>query len=52
MTFVNSEELAKHKSAVHIGKMFQCQSCNKIFDSKQDFQTHAIDMHGELRSES
>jgi uncharacterized C2H2 Zn-finger protein len=25
--------------------MFQCQSCNKVFDNKQEFERHAIEVH-------
>jgi hypothetical protein len=45
MILVNSEELKKHQIVVHIDKMFQCQSCNKVFDNKQEFERHAIEVH-------
>lgn len=43
---VNYEELLKHQIAVHIDKLFQCQSCNKVFDTKIKFETHAGEVHG------
>jgi uncharacterized Zn finger protein len=43
---VNSKELLKHQIAVHIDKMFQCQSCNKVFDTKIKFENHAAKVHG------
>jgi uncharacterized C2H2 Zn-finger protein len=42
----NSRELLKHQIAVHIDKMFQCQSCNKIFGTKDEFENHAAEIHG------
>jgi uncharacterized C2H2 Zn-finger protein len=45
MVFVNVKELAKHSELVHAAnreKMFQCQSCNAFFESKEDFEKHAI----------
>ena|SRR5918995_7132321 len=51
MVFVNEKELAKHRALVHPidndQKMFQCQSCSKFFDSKEDFAKHAIEAHNE-----
>jgi uncharacterized C2H2 Zn-finger protein len=51
MIFVNEKELAKHRALVHATdndqKMFQCQSCSKFFDSKEDFTKHAIETHNE-----
>ena len=53
MVFVNEKELAKHRTLVHDTdsdeKMFQCQSCSKFFDSKEDFEKHAI-QHSEKSS--
>jgi uncharacterized C2H2 Zn-finger protein len=46
MVFVNEKELTKHRMLVHAPnydeKMFQCQSCSKFFDSKEDFEKHAF----------
>jgi hypothetical protein len=40
------EELAKHRAFAHAinsdEKMFQCQSCSMFFESKEDFEKHAI----------
>ena len=47
MVFVNTDELAGHRNAVHAGTMLQCQSCNKFFESKQEFEEHAFEVHGE-----
>jgi uncharacterized C2H2 Zn-finger protein len=53
MVFVNEKELSKHSELVHATsndqKMFQCQSCSKFFDSKEDFEKHAI-QHSEKSS--
>jgi uncharacterized C2H2 Zn-finger protein len=53
MVFVNEKELAKHRTLFHATdsdeKMFQCQSCSKFFDSKEDFEKHANN-HGEKSS--
>jgi uncharacterized C2H2 Zn-finger protein len=46
IVLVNSKELLKHEISVHIDKMFQCQSCNKIFDTKDKFENHAAEIHG------
>jgi uncharacterized C2H2 Zn-finger protein len=46
MVLVNSKELLKHQIAVHIDKMFQCQSCNKIFGTKDKFENHVAEIHG------
>ena len=51
MVLVNEEELTKHQIIVHIGKMPQCQSCNKVFDDKQKFKEHSAEIHGS-RSQS
>jgi uncharacterized C2H2 Zn-finger protein len=45
MVLVNSKELLKHQIAVHIDKMFQCQSCNKIFGTKNKFENHVAEIH-------
>jgi uncharacterized C2H2 Zn-finger protein len=46
MVFINEKELAKHSSLVHAAnndeKMFQCQSCSKFFDSKEEYENHII----------
>jgi hypothetical protein len=47
MVFINSEELAKHKTVVHIDKMYQCQSCNRFFANKEEFEKHTIKVHSE-----
>ena len=52
MVFINSEELAKHKTVVHINQMYQCQSCNKFFDNKEQFENHAIQVHSEKNQSS
>jgi hypothetical protein len=46
IVLVNSKELLKHQIAVHIDKMFQCQSCNKIFGTQDKFENHAAEIHG------
>jgi uncharacterized C2H2 Zn-finger protein len=45
MVLINSKELLKHQIAVHIDKMFQCQSCNKIFGTKNKFENHVAEIH-------
>jgi uncharacterized C2H2 Zn-finger protein len=45
MVLVSSKELSKHQIAVHIDKMFQCQSCNKIFGTKNKFENHVAEIH-------
>ena len=40
----NSGELLKHKIALHSDSMFQCQSCNEIFDTKYKFENH-LEIH-------
>jgi hypothetical protein len=47
MVFVNSQELVEHKKAVHLNKMYQCQSCNKFFDNKERFEKHITQVHSE-----
>jgi uncharacterized C2H2 Zn-finger protein len=50
MMFVNEKELAKHKAVVHTAnneKMFQCQSCNAFFDSREKFKKHTVELHSE-----
>jgi uncharacterized C2H2 Zn-finger protein len=37
---VNSKELLKYQIAADINKMFQCQSCNMVFDTKNKFENH------------
>jgi Zinc finger, C2H2 type len=46
IVLVNSKELLKHQIAVHVDNMFQCQSCNKIFGTKDKFENHAAEIHG------
>jgi uncharacterized C2H2 Zn-finger protein len=46
MVLINEEELTKHQIIVHIDKMLQCQSCNKVFDNKQKFEIHCAEVHG------
>ena len=46
MVLVNYKEFLKHKVTVHIDKMFQCQSCNKVFGTKIKLEKHAADVHG------
>jgi hypothetical protein len=43
---VGSNELLKHQIAAHVDKIFQCQSCNKIFDTKDMFENHVTKIHG------
>jgi hypothetical protein len=43
---INSKELLKHQIAAHVDRMVQCQSCNKIFDTKDKFENHAAEIHG------
>lgn len=45
MVLVNYKEFLKHKVVVHIDKMFQCQSCNKVFSTKIKLEKHAADAH-------
>ena len=48
MIFVNEKELAKHKALVHATNsenMFQCQSCNAFFYSKEKFKNHIAELH-------
>ena len=45
MVLVNYKEFLKHKVAVHIDKMFQCQSCNKVFGTKVKLGKHAAKVH-------
>lgn len=45
IVLVNSRELLKHKIALHSAGMFQCQSCNKIFDTKYNFENHLSEIH-------
>ena len=47
MIFVNPEELAKHKKVVHVNEKYQCQSCNKFFGNKQEFEKHTFEIHSE-----
>jgi uncharacterized C2H2 Zn-finger protein len=49
MVLINSKELLKHQIAVHIDKMFQCQSCNKIFGTKNKFENHVAEIHDNLQ---
>jgi uncharacterized C2H2 Zn-finger protein len=46
MVLVNYKEFLKHKVAVRIDKMFQCQSCNKVFGTKVKLEKHAAKVHG------
>ena len=46
MALTNSWELTRHRIAVHMDKMFQCQSCTGIFDSRQEFEKHSTEVHG------
>jgi uncharacterized C2H2 Zn-finger protein len=46
MVLVNYKEFLKHKVVVHIDKMFQCQSCNKVFGTKVKLEKHAAKVHG------
>ena len=51
MILVNARELTKHEIRVHVDKMYQCQSCNKIFKSNIEFSKH-IETHRVLFSKS
>ena len=46
MALTDSEQLANHRTAVHIDKMIQCQSCARFFESKEDFERHSAEDHG------
>jgi hypothetical protein len=52
MVFVNSEKLLQHQMNVHIDQMLQCQSCNKVFASKEEFKNHEIEIHSGSKSSS
>ena len=46
MILINEEELFKHRTDVHLKEKHQCQSCNQIFESKDDdFEIPAIRIH-------
>lgn len=47
MITVNPKELAIHMQAVHVNKKMQCQSCGRIFDTRDDFSMHALSTHSE-----
>jgi hypothetical protein len=42
---VNPKELLKHKTVLHSNRIYQCQSCNKIFDTKYKFGNHLAEIH-------
>jgi|GEM_PF-882811 uncharacterized C2H2 Zn-finger protein len=45
LVFVNPKELLKHKIVLHGDRIYQCQSCNKIFDTKYKFENHLAEIH-------
>lgn len=52
MMFVNSEKLLQHEMIVHVDRMLQCQSCNKVFTNKEEFKKHEIEIHSGSKSSS
>jgi uncharacterized C2H2 Zn-finger protein len=50
--FVNSEKLLQHEMIVHVDRMLQCQSCNKVFTNKEEFKKHEIEIHSGSKSSS
>lgn len=40
MAFINTTELDHHIDLAHTKSLFQCQSCNKIFKDKTEFNEH------------
>ena len=40
MAFINGDKLKEHIDMVHIKSLFQCQSCNKVFMYKEEFNNH------------
>lgn len=46
MVLVNEEELRRHQIESHLKNNHQCQSCNQVFENKEDFDKHVIEMHG------
>jgi rubredoxin len=46
LVLINTKELLKHKIVLHNDRIYQCQSCNKIFDTKDKFENHAAEIHG------
>lgn len=45
LVFVNLNELLKHKIVLHSDRKYQCQSCNKIFDTRYKFENHLAEIH-------
>ena len=45
LVLVNPNEILKHKIVLHSNRMYQCQSCNKIFDTKYKFENHLAKIH-------
>jgi hypothetical protein len=45
LVLVNPKELLKHKTVLHSDRIYQCQSCNKIFDTKYKFENHLAEIH-------
>jgi ribosome-binding protein aMBF1 (putative translation factor) len=45
LVLVNPKELLKHKIVLHGDRIYQCQSCNKIFDTKYKFENHLAEIH-------
>jgi hypothetical protein len=48
--FINSEKLLQHEMIVHVDRMLQCQSCNKVFTNKEEFKKHEIEIHSGSKS--
>jgi uncharacterized C2H2 Zn-finger protein len=40
MAFINKRRLNQHIDLVHKRSLFQCQSCNKVFKDKTEFNKH------------
>jgi hypothetical protein len=45
LVLLNTRELLKHKIVLHNDRIYQCQSCNKIFDTKYRFENHLAEIH-------
>jgi Zinc finger, C2H2 type len=45
LVLINTKELLKHKIVLHNDRIYQCQSCNKIFDTKYRFENHLAEIH-------
>jgi uncharacterized C2H2 Zn-finger protein len=45
MVFAVPEDLATHRTAVHIDGQLQCQSCGRFFEDNETFDRHASEDH-------